>query len=88
MTEKDRRTHVMHAAIAARCNRQVTSMNFRQPLLFIGALIGLFFSALFGHATAAEPLRGPGLGNLTYTSAELFTPISWIRRDDRGTPAA
>ena len=33
------------------------------------------------------PLKGPGLGNLTYTSAELFTPVSWIRRDDQGVPA-
>ncbi|HUG23503.1 MAG TPA: hypothetical protein VMN83_13345, partial [Albitalea sp.] len=38
-------------------------------------------------AAAVEPLQGPGLGNLTYTSSELFTPISWIRRDDQGVPA-
>jgi hypothetical protein len=40
-------------------------------------------------ALAADPLplKGPGLGNLTYTSAELFTPVSWIRRDDEGVPA-
>ena len=32
------------------------------------------------------PLQGPGLGNLTYTQAELFTPVSWIRRDAQGVP--
>jgi hypothetical protein len=33
------------------------------------------------------PVQGPGMGNLSYTQAELFTPISWIRRDEQGTPA-
>ncbi|UXH80017.1 Ig-like domain-containing protein [Roseateles amylovorans] len=33
-------------------------------------------------------LQGPGLGNLSYTEAELFTPVSWIRRDDQGVPDA
>lgn len=32
------------------------------------------------------PLKGPGLGNLTYTQAELFKPASWIRRDAEGVP--
>lgn len=30
---------------------------------------------------AAEPLRGPGLGNLAYTEAELFQPISLIKNE-------
>lgn len=30
---------------------------------------------------AGEPLRGPGLGNLAYTEAELFRPISMIRTE-------
>ena len=38
-------------------------------------------------AVGSSPVQGPGLGNLTYTQAELFTPVSWIRRDDQGTPA-
>jgi mono/diheme cytochrome c family protein len=33
------------------------------------------------------PLKGPGLGNLTYTQGELFTAVSLIRRDDQGVPA-
>ncbi|MEK8029205.1 LamG-like jellyroll fold domain-containing protein [Ideonella sp. DXS29W] len=32
------------------------------------------------------PQAGPGLGNLSYRSDELFKPVSWIRRDDNGVP--
>lgn len=32
-------------------------------------------------ALAAEPLMGPGLGNVTYTQAELFQPVGWIRNE-------
>jgi YVTN family beta-propeller protein len=32
------------------------------------------------------PLKGPGLGNLSYTADELFRPISWILRDEQGVP--
>ncbi|WP_259372044.1 LamG-like jellyroll fold domain-containing protein [Caldimonas mangrovi] len=38
-------------------------------------------------AVDAASVQGPGLGNLSYTQAELFKPVSWIRRDDQGTPA-
>lgn len=34
----------------------------------------------------STPVQGPGLGNLGYTPAELFKPVSWIRRDAQGTP--
>jgi YVTN family beta-propeller protein len=37
-------------------------------------------------AQAGLPLQGPGLGNLSYTAAELFKPVSWIRRDAEGVP--
>ncbi|MRI35142.1 hypothetical protein EOPP23_19430 [Endozoicomonas sp. OPT23] len=37
-----------------------------------------------GYATA--DVQGPGLGNLTYSSSELFKPISWIDRNN-GIPA-
>ncbi len=37
-------------------------------------------------AAPTLPLKGPGLGNLTYTQAELFKPISWIRRNAEGVP--
>src|SRR5690606_25168355 len=30
-------------------------------------------------AGLAQP--GPGLGNLSYSSSELFTPVSWINQD-------
>lgn len=34
------------------------------------------------------PLQGPGLGNLTYTQAELFKPISMIKEEvDTGVGA-
>lgn len=33
------------------------------------------------------PLQGPGLGNLTYTSAELFKPVSMITRASGDVPA-
>lgn len=44
-------------------------------------------SNLASLAEAPLPLQGPGLGNLSYTEAELFKPVSWIRRDDQGVPA-
>jgi len=44
-------------------------------------------AAVAALAEAAIPIQGPGLGNLTYTQAELFTPVSWIRQDAEGTPA-
>lgn len=45
-------------------------------------------TAVAALAEAPLPLQGPGLGNLTYTQAELFKPVSWIRQDAEGTPAA
>ena len=36
---------------------------------------------------APLPLQGPGLGNLTYTSAELFKPVSMITRASGDVPA-
>lgn len=42
--------------------------------------------AVVALAEPALPLQGPGLGNLTYTQAELFKPVSWIRQDAEGTP--
>lgn len=54
-------------------------------------VLGIFLLALLGHAAitslAAVPTMGPGLGNVAYTEAELFKPVSWIRRDDQGVPA-
>lgn len=38
-------------------------------------------------AAAPLPLQGPGLGNLTYTSAELFKPVSMITRASGDVPA-
>jgi DNA-binding beta-propeller fold protein YncE len=38
-------------------------------------------AAVGGTAAAAEPRRGPGLGNLGYTEAELFQPI-WMTRTE------
>lgn len=38
-------------------------------------------------AEARLPLQGPGLGNLTYTSAELFKPVSMITRVSGDVPA-
>ncbi len=37
-------------------------------------------------AVQSTPVQGPGLGNLSYSAAELFKPVSWIRRDAQGTP--
>jgi PKD repeat protein len=44
-------------------------------------------TAVRAMAVQSLPVQGPGLGNLSYTQQELFTPISWIRRDEQGTPA-
>jgi cytochrome c peroxidase len=44
-------------------------------------------TAVTALAADALPVQGPGLGNLSYTQAELFKPVSWIRRDDQGVPA-
>lgn len=44
-------------------------------------------AAVAALAEASIPIQGPGLGNLAYTQAELFTPVSWIRQDAEGTPA-
>lgn len=35
-------------------------------------------TAMAEAVAAPLPLQGPGLGNLTYTSAELFKPVSMI----------
>ena len=45
-------------------------------------------TALAAAPLAVEPLalKGPGLGNLSYTEAELFKAVSWIRRDAEGVP--
>lgn len=60
-----------HAAI----NNQSPVTSLRQ----LGAAAGVM--------AAAAPTRGPGLGNLTYTQAELFRPVSMILRNDQGVPA-
>jgi hypothetical protein len=45
------------------------------------AITGTSPPAAMASPTAAEPTRGPGLGNLAYTEAELFQPISLIRTE-------
>ncbi len=39
-------------------------------------------------AVGVAAVQGPGLGNLSYSQNELFTPVAWIRRDAQGVPAA
>ncbi|MGR4868782.1 LamG-like jellyroll fold domain-containing protein [Variovorax sp. LARHSF232] len=36
---------------------------------------------------APYPIQGPGLGNLSYNSNELFKAVSMIHRDEQGVPA-
>lgn len=45
------------------------------------AISGTSPPATAASPVAAEPTRGPGLGNLAYTEAELFQPISLIRTE-------
>lgn len=55
-------------------------MSLKPPVL---ALLLTFCAACLAGAAGnpAEPLRGPGLGNLAYTEAELFQPVSLIRTE-------
>ncbi len=52
------------------------------------AVMGVSPFTTFRQAVAAivdlgdeGPAAGPGLGNLTYTAAELFKPISWVKNE-------
>lgn len=45
------------------------------------AITGTTPLAAAASAAAGAPARGPGLGNLAYTEAELFQPISMIRTE-------
>jgi cytochrome c peroxidase len=62
-----------HAAV----NGQSPIASLRQLQAAVGGLVV---------QPLALPVQGPGLGNLSYTAAELFKPVSWIRRDDQGVP--
>ncbi|HEX5685906.1 MAG TPA: Ig-like domain-containing protein [Ideonella sp.] len=61
----------------------VTGRSLLVTLRELGAAVG---TSEAQPEQALLPLGGPGLGNLTYNQSELFTPVSWIRRDDNGVP--
>ena len=59
----------------------VSLLTLCAAFLVDAAITGTSPLATVASPAAAEPTRGPGLGNLAYTEAELFQPISLIRTE-------